>query len=137
MTKKRAIISLMTILMVITYVMPSGFHLSFCSQEKHLKVTAADCTDRITFSDHKGDEQFFTAPDNCCADLTACSSEISCHPALFLTKQSPTSIPHPLCFTQALATFLVSDNKALTQSFLQPDVPSRNISILRTIILQV
>jgi hypothetical protein len=137
MKKKRAIISLMTILMVISYVMPSGFHLSFCSEEEHLKVTVADCTDMSFFSSHKGEDVFFKALETCCADLTACSSEISCHPALLLSKQAPTSIPPPLYFAQALATFLVSDDKALAQSFLPPDIPSQNISILRTIILQV
>lgn len=138
MAKRSVVFSLMAMLMVLTYVMPSGFHLSHChDQDKHLQVTATDCPDLNLFSDHKEQKIFSQALNHCCAEFTLCTSEINCRPAPLRSKQTVVSAPLLVSAPQSAATFQVSAGKIFNHIFHQPPIPAGNISVLRTIILQV
>ena len=137
-TKQRAVISLIAILMVMTYVMPSGFHLSHCHDgEEHQLVTALDHADISIVPARKELETLAPALNHCCANFTVCTSEINCRPTPLRTKQTVVSVANLVCATQSVAAFLVSDSKPINHLHLQPENTSGNISVLRTIILQV
>ncbi len=138
MTKKRVAISLLAMLMVMTYVMPSAFHLSHCHDtDEHLQTTAAPHSHIALFAERHAQEALAPTLNHCCAHLTICTSEISHRTAPLRSKQTIVSAPIAVHSNQSVATFPVSDHKTRTHLFHQTEITSANIAILRTIILQV
>jgi hypothetical protein len=137
LTKKRVHVTLMVILMVMTYVIPSGFHLYFCNgQEGHWEIAKADCTDMGKFFDNE-EESLYRAINDCCTDFSDCNTEISCRPALIRTTHTAVSPSVLLYFTQPVVSYFERYSKTYNPLFLQPEVHSGKLPFLKTIIIQV
>ncbi len=140
--KKRIHISFLIILTVMTYVIPSGFHLDFCNgEEGHWEIVAANCIDTGKFSGHV--EKTNSSPlvrdccsADCCTGFSDCNSEINCYPALLLTPQ-PSVSAGLLSSIHSVATSLVADIITVRLLTPHPDIPLGKLTVLRTIIIQV
>ena len=137
-TIRRVLVSLMTLLMVMTHVVPSGFHFDLChDEEDHWSSTETDSADIGFILSHAEIQPLAWIANDCCDDFSNCNTTTSHRHALRRTSQTSVSSPPCLAFSQPIATTLVADSKRIKQFFLQPETHSATLPVLRTIIIQI
>ena len=127
----------MTLLMVISHVVPSGFHFDLChDEEDHWSNTEIGSTDMGFIPSHAELQPLVGIANDCCADFATCIISNNHRHTLRRNSQTSVSAPPRLALSQPIATILLSINKT-GQHHLPTQVHSKELPVLRTIIIQV